>query len=117
MRYFIIILLLAGCAKTASQSATEVALNQVDAVEQAIKKECPQAKIDKDMDALRSSINSQLSTCELEQARTSYNYYVTSYNTLIESVPTNIIANIFAFKKASWFQAEEDKKENIKVDL
>jgi hypothetical protein len=69
MRYFIIILLLAGCAKTASQSATEVALNQVDAVEQTIKKECPQAKIDKDMDALRSSINSQLSTCEVEQAR------------------------------------------------
>lgn len=69
MKYFVIILLLTGCAKTASQSATEVALNQVDAVEQAIKKECPQAKIDKDMDALRSSINSQLSTCEAEQAR------------------------------------------------
>lgn len=69
MKYFIIILLLTGCAKTASQSATEVALNQVDAVEQTIKKECPQAKIDKDMDALRSSINSQLSTCEVEQAR------------------------------------------------
>lgn len=69
MKYLLIVLLLTGCAKTASESATETALAQVDAVEQAIKKECPQAKIDKDMDALRSSINSQLSTCELEQAR------------------------------------------------
>ena len=65
------------------------------------------------------NLQSELSRIEseLEKARTNYNYYVTSYNTLIESVPTNIIANIFAFKKASWFQAEEDKKENIKVDL
>lgn len=69
MKYLLIVLLLAGCAKTASESATEAALAQVDAVEHAIKKECPQAKIDKDMDALRSGINSQLSTCELEQAK------------------------------------------------
>lgn len=54
---------------------------------------------------------------ELEKARTSYNFYVTSYNTLIETVPTNIIANIFAFRKADWFQADEDKKENIKVEV
>lgn len=69
MRYLLIALLLTGCAKTASQSATEAALAQVDVVEQSIKKECPQAKIDKDMNALRASINSQLSTCEAEQAR------------------------------------------------
>ena len=69
MKWILVLLLLAGCAKTASESATEAALSQVDAVEQSIKKECPQAKIDKDMDALRANIKSQLRTCESEQAR------------------------------------------------
>lgn len=70
MKYLLIILLLSGCAKTASESAADAALVQVDVVEQAIKKECPQAKIDKDMDALRADIKSQLQTCEAEQAKT-----------------------------------------------
>ena len=65
----IITILLAGCVKTASESATDAALAQVDAVEQSIKKQCPQAKIDKDMDALRADIKSQLRTCESEQKR------------------------------------------------
>lgn len=69
MRYLLIVLLLAGCAKTATETATDAALQQVDAVEQQIKKQCPEAKIDKSMDALRSSINSQLATCELQRAK------------------------------------------------
>lgn len=69
MKYLLIILLLSGCAKTASETAADAALIQVGVVEQAIKKECPQAKIDKDMDALRATITSQLRTCEAEQAR------------------------------------------------
>lgn len=36
---------------------------------------------------------------ELSDARTSYNYAVTTYNNLVESVPSNIIAKIFAFSK------------------
>lgn len=63
------ILLLCGCVKTATETATDAALQQVDAVEQQIKKQCPEAKIDKSMDALRSSINSQLATCELQRAK------------------------------------------------
>lgn len=74
MKHFTILLvltvLLSGCAKTASESAADAALVQVDVVEQAIKKECPTAKIDKDMDALRADIKSQLRACETEQAKT-----------------------------------------------
>ena len=74
MKRFTILLvftvLLGACAKTASESAADAALVQVDVVEQAIKKECPQAKIDKDMDALRADIKSQLRACEAEQAKT-----------------------------------------------
>ena len=54
---------------------------------------------------------------ELEKARHDYNDDVTDYNTIIESVPTNIIASIFAFKRAELFQIDNDKKENIKLDL
>ena len=66
---FVCVMLLNGCAKTASETATDAALIQVDVVEQSIKKQCPQAKIDKDIDALRADIKSQLRTCEAEQAR------------------------------------------------
>lgn len=70
MKWFVVFLvLLSGCAKTATETAADAALQQVDAVEHQIKKECPQAQIDKDMNALRASIKSQLSTCELQRAK------------------------------------------------
>lgn len=60
----IIAFLLIGCAKTAPEMATETALNQVSAVEAKIKKQCPQADIDRDIIALQSSIKSQYASCE-----------------------------------------------------
>ncbi len=54
---------------------------------------------------------------ELENARHRYNDVVTTYNTAIESVPSNIVAAIFAFKKAELFQIEAAKKENISIKL
>lgn len=60
----IITILLTGCAKTAPELATEAALNQVSAVEAKIKKQCPQADIDRDIIALQSSIKSQYASCE-----------------------------------------------------
>ena len=53
---------------------------------------------------------------ELSNVRIRYNDEVNKYNTCIESVPTNIIASIFGFKKARWFQIDEDKKENIDIN-
>ena len=58
------ILMLCGCAKSAPETATDAVMAEIGAVEQQIKKECPQAKIDKQMDALRASAQSQLKTCE-----------------------------------------------------
>ena len=52
---------------------------------------------------------------QLQAARRIYNMEVTTYNTKIESIPTNIIAGIFGFKKAELFQIEEYKRENINV--
>lgn len=65
------------------------------------------------------SLQKQLAEIEedLEYARTRYNNAVTRYNTMIETVPTNIIASLFAFKKAEWFKTEEETKENVKVEV
>ena len=54
---------------------------------------------------------------EISRFRVVYNNDVTRYNTLIESVPTNIIASIFGFKKVRWFQIEDEKKENVNVKI
>ena len=54
---------------------------------------------------------------QLQAARRIYNNDVTNYNTKIDTVPANIIATIFGFKKADLFQIEEYKKENINIDL
>ena len=54
---------------------------------------------------------------ELSDARTSYNYAVTTYNNLVESVPSNIIAKIFAFSKKKLFEIEDKEKENNKLEF
>ena len=65
------------------------------------------------------SLQNKLSTIEdeLQRIRHIYNDDVTRYNTTIESVPSNIVAAMFAFKQAELFQIEENKKENIKVKI
>lgn len=70
MKHFVLLLaliVLCGCAKNASQTATETSLNQVSVIEQQIKKECPAAKFDDQMNALRDSIKNQLAVCEAEK--------------------------------------------------
>ena len=54
---------------------------------------------------------------ELSDARTSYNYAVTTYNNLVESVPSNIIAKIFGFSKKKLFEIEDKEKENNKLEF
>lgn len=54
---------------------------------------------------------------QLQAARRIYNNDVTNYNTKLETVPTNIIANLFSFKPIELFQIEEYKKENINIEM
>lgn len=70
MKRMMILLFLCGCdGKTPMQNATDSALQQLDAIEHSIKPECKSASTDKQIDALRTTIKSQLSTCELEVER------------------------------------------------
>ena len=61
-------LLLSGCAKTATQTITETALQQVDSVEQTITAECKTIAVTSQLNALRGTIKSQLSACESEKS-------------------------------------------------
>lgn len=49
---------------------------------------------------------------KLQAARRFYNNSVKSLNTSIESVPTNVIANIFHFEKKEFFELEASEKES-----
>lgn len=53
---------------------------------------------------------------QLQAARRIYNMDVQSYNTTIQTIPSNIIADIFGFKEKEYFQIEEYKKENTRIN-
>ena len=55
---------------------------------------------------------------ELQAARRVYNIDVTSYNTAIHSVPTNIVAGIIGYKDEQLFEISNmEAKENVKVNI
>lgn len=54
---------------------------------------------------------------KIQAARRFYNGNVRDYNTKQEQFPTNLIASVFGFKPAEFFEIEEAEKENPKVDF
>jgi LemA protein len=54
---------------------------------------------------------------KIQAARRFYNSMVLELNTKIESFPSNIIANIFKFQPAEFFDMDEKEKEPIKVQF
>ena len=54
---------------------------------------------------------------QLQAARRLYNMDVTNYNTSIQTLPTNILANIFKFNTEKLFEIEPEKTKNISIDL
>lgn len=54
---------------------------------------------------------------KISMAREFYNDTVLTYNNKVETVPANIIANLFGFKKATFFEVEESEKNTPKVSF
>ena len=54
---------------------------------------------------------------QLQAARRLYNTDVTTYNTSLETFPSNVIAGFFGFKPEELFQLEPGKEQNIKVEM
>jgi len=48
-------------------------------------------------------------------SRQFYNSNVLDFNTKIQMFPSNLIANVFAFKVFEFFEAEEEAKKSVKV--
>ncbi len=61
------------------------------------------------------SLQEELSSTEnkVSFARQFYNDQVLSFNTKIESVPTNIIAGMFNFKQAEFFEIEDTEERKV----
>jgi LemA protein len=61
----------------------------------------------------------QAQLAEIEQniavARQVYNDTVLTYDTAIESVPTNVVANVFNFEPRQYFEIEEPAREPVQV--
>lgn len=54
---------------------------------------------------------------EIQGARRYYNGTVREFNTKIVVFPNNIIAGFLGFEKQPFFEAEEESRENVKVDF
>ena len=55
---------------------------------------------------------------KIAESRNGYNSAVNDYNTKIDVIPTNIIANLFHFEKSELFEAENDEvRKNVKVSF
>ena len=52
---------------------------------------------------------------KISAARQFYNDTVLTYNNKVETIPSNIVANISGFKKSEFFQIDEKEKETPKV--
>lgn len=53
----------------------------------------------------------------LQAARRLYNSNISSYNQMIKVFPNNIIANSKGCKEMEFFVADEEKREDVKIDL
>jgi len=64
-------------------------------------------------------LQNELSDTEdkIAYARQFYNTNVLSYNTKTETFPTVVFANMFNFEPAEFFEAEEEARQDVKVDF
>ena len=74
-----------------------------------------------DLKANGSFINLQEQLNQIEdvisQARRYYNASVREFNILVQSFPSNIIANMFSFQTHTMFEATENEREVVKVSF
>ncbi len=66
-----------------------------------------------------TDLQNQLKETEnkIAMSRQFYNDIVMQYNNKVEMVPSNIVANIFKFKKEAFFEVAEPERENVKVQF
>ena len=54
---------------------------------------------------------------DIEDARKHYNEATRNYNILIQTFPNNILAKLFGFKQAEYFEVDFITRENVNVEF
>lgn len=54
---------------------------------------------------------------EISKSRRYYNAVVKNYNNKVRLIPSNLVALIFGFKEKNMFEASEEERKNVKIDL
>lgn len=75
----------------------------------------PELKSSENYNTLQASISDVEGS--LQAARKNYNSNVSIYNQLIVTFPNIIVAKLKGSKQKEFFEAEEDKKKDVKIDL
>lgn len=79
----------------------------------ALSENYPDLKANTNFNELQSELNETEN--KIAMSRQFYNDIVMQYNNKVEMVPSNIIANMFHFKKETFFEAEKAERENVQV--
>jgi LemA protein len=95
----------------ASRAQTEQAITAAIGRIMVVAEAYPQLRASENFQSLQKDLSGIED--ELQLARRYYNGTVRDYNVMIEQVPTNIIANSFAFKKAEFFQIVNAADRNV----
>lgn len=66
-----------------------------------------------------AKLQDQIADCEdnIQAARRIFNSNISVYNQKVVSFPSSIIANIKKYNKEAFFEAEEAKKEDVKIEF
>ncbi len=101
----------AGSAKEAGEADNMLtgALKSLFAVAEAY----PELKASDNFKELQQELSD--TETKIASSRQFYNANVLDFNTKIQTVPSNIIAGMFGFKEAEFFQAEEADKKPVEV--
>jgi LemA protein len=104
-----------GATGVAGAAAAEGALSGALRSLFAVVEQYPQLKANENVGRLQEELTSTEN--RIAFARQFYNDMVMRYNTRLQVVPTNVIANLFGFKEEPFFEVPESEQQPIKVDL
>jgi len=105
----------AGAEGPAAQARAENALTETLRSLFAVAENYPDLKASQNVMALQEELTATEN--KISFARQFYNDSVMAYNIKIQQMPTNIIAGMFNFTRRDFFEAPEEDREVVKVDL
>ena len=81
----------------------------------ALKEDYPELKANENFLDLQKQLSKMES--QLQAARRVYNSEVNVYNNAVMSFPSNLFAILYGYGKENYFEAKEEEKENVEINL